>query len=207
MGSLAPVGAFMVTLYAFSQLTPENSSFRQHFFDWMKVEGGFEANFTLLFDKLSAVMCLVITGVGSLIHLYSTGYMKGDAGFTRYFAYLNLFTAFMLILVLGDNLLLLFVGWEGVGLCSYLLIGFWHTDHANSSAGQKAFIVNRVGDFAFIIPHHRDLLSAALLPEVSGAPKKLRKIVERCGGRSHSAGAALGSGASVSPKTASRGST
>jgi NADH-quinone oxidoreductase subunit L len=104
-----------------------------------------------LVDPLSAVMILVVTGIGGLIHIYATGYMHDDNAFWRFFAYLNLFTAAMLTLVLGDNLLLLFVGWEGVGLCSYALIGFWYTDHANARAGNKAFIVNRVGDFGFVL--------------------------------------------------------
>jgi NADH-quinone oxidoreductase subunit L len=102
-------------------------------------------------DALTCVMLLVITGVGSAIHLYSYGYMHGDKGFARFFAYLNLFTFAMLLLVLADNLLLMFVGWEGVGLCSYLLIGFWFEDLANADAGRKAFVVNRVGDFAFLL--------------------------------------------------------
>ena len=96
-------------------------------------------------------MVLVVTGVGFLIHVYSVGYMHDDAGFARYFAYLNLFTTAMLILVLADNLLLLFVGWEGVGLCSYLLIGFWYDKDENAAAGKKAFIVNRIGDAGFLL--------------------------------------------------------
>ena len=96
-------------------------------------------------------MMLVITGVGSLIHLFSVGYMRDDPGYPRYFAYLNLFVFFMLVLVLGANYPILFIGWEGVGLCSYLLIGFWLTEKANADAGKKAFIVNRIGDFGFLI--------------------------------------------------------
>jgi NADH-quinone oxidoreductase subunit L len=102
-------------------------------------------------DALSMTMLLVVTGIGSLIHIYSTGYMHGDRGFARFFAYLNLFMFSMLTLVMAKSLPLLFVGWEGVGLCSYLLIGFWYKDMANAAAGKKAFIVNRVGDFAFLI--------------------------------------------------------
>ena len=97
------------------------------------------------------MMMLVITGVGTLIHLFSVGYMQDDPGYPRYFAYLNLFVFFMLVLVLGGNYPLLFIGWEGVGLCSYLLIGFWFSDKANADAGKKAFIVNRIGDFGFLI--------------------------------------------------------
>jgi NADH-quinone oxidoreductase subunit L len=102
-------------------------------------------------DQLSAVMLLVVTGVGSLIHLFSVGYMREDPGYARYFAYLNLFVAFMLVLVLGSTFPVMFVGWEGVGLCSYLLIGFWFSDKANADAGKKAFIMNRIGDFGFMI--------------------------------------------------------
>src|SRR5262249_29293974 len=104
-----------------------------------------------LTDPLSTVMILVVTGIGGLIHIYAIGYMHDDKAFWRFFAYLNLFTAAMLTLVLGDSLLLMFVGWEGVGLCSYALIGFWYQDHNNARAGNKAFIVNRVGDFGFVL--------------------------------------------------------
>ncbi len=107
--------------------------------------------FELLLDNLSALMCMIITGVGLLIHIFSVGYMAKDPGYHRYFAYLNLFMASMLILVLGKSLVLTFVGWEGVGLCSYLLIGFWFTDEAKATAGRKAFITNRVGDFGVVI--------------------------------------------------------
>jgi NADH-quinone oxidoreductase subunit L len=103
------------------------------------------------FDRLSAVMALVVTGVGSVIHLYSIGYMKDDQGYGRFFAYLNLFLFFMLLLVLGRSLLVLFVGWEGVGLASYLLIGFWFDDLANARAGKKAFVTNRIGDAGFLL--------------------------------------------------------
>jgi len=117
--------------------------------------GRFVAEASLLFDPLSAVMSLVVTGVGALIHVYSIGYMdddeRDDKGFQRFFCYLNLFMFSMLMLVLGDNLLVLFLGWEGVGLCSYLLIGFWYGDEWNAYCGSKAFIVNRIGDFGFLV--------------------------------------------------------
>ncbi|GMU59330.1 MAG: NADH-quinone oxidoreductase subunit L [Myxococcaceae bacterium] len=113
--------------------------------------GAFKVTFGLTADHLSGSMLLVITGVGFLIHLYSTGYMSHDAGYWRFFAYLNLFIAAMLTLVLADSLPLLFVGWEGVGLCSYLLIGFWYDDAQKAFAGRKAFITNRIGDFGFLI--------------------------------------------------------
>jgi NADH-quinone oxidoreductase subunit L len=117
---------------------------------WIEA-GRFNAPLAFLLDPLSMVMVLVITGVGFLIHVYSIGYMHGDSGVKRFFTYLNLFTFAMLVLVLADNLLLLFVGWEGVGLCSYLLIGYWYEKKSATDAGKKAFIVNRIGDFGFIL--------------------------------------------------------
>ncbi len=113
--------------------------------------GSFTVSFGLLLDHLTGVMLLVITGVGLLIHIYSTSYMEHDEGYWRFFAYLNLFLAMMLTLVLADNLVLLFVGWEGVGMCSYLLIGFWYDDPAKAWAGRKAFVTNRIGDFGFLV--------------------------------------------------------
>jgi NADH-quinone oxidoreductase subunit L len=118
--------------------------------DWMPMYE-FNIAWTLQLDQLSMVMLLVITGVGSLIHLFSIGYMREDAGYARYFAYLNLFVAFMLVLVLGANYPVMFLGWEGVGLASYLLIGFWFGERANAEAGRKAFIVNRIGDFGLLM--------------------------------------------------------
>ncbi|HKC42064.1 MAG TPA: proton-conducting transporter membrane subunit, partial [Gemmatimonadales bacterium] len=120
------------------------------YWSWMSV-GTLQVDAALQVDQLSAVMLLVVTGVGSLIHLFSVGYMKEDAGYARYFAYLNLFIFFMLVLVLGANFPVMFVGWEGVGLCSYLLIGFWFNEKVNADAGKKAFIVNRIGDFGFLV--------------------------------------------------------
>lgn len=120
------------------------------YFQWLNV-GGFKANAGFVLDQISAIMILVITGVGSLIHLFSVGYMSHDERPAKYFAYLNLFLFNMMLLVLGDNLLVMFVGWEGVGLCSYLLIGFWFTDPAKAAAGMKAFVTNRIGDAGFLI--------------------------------------------------------
>jgi NADH-quinone oxidoreductase subunit L len=114
-------------------------------------EGSFVVDWAFTLDPLSAVMILVVTGVGFLIHVYATAYMHGDPGYARFFTYLNLFSAMMLTLVLGASFPVLFVGWEGVGLCSYLLIGFWYEDLANARAGMKAFLVNRIGDFGFVI--------------------------------------------------------
>ncbi len=121
-------------------------------YSWI-TSGAFRADFTLLLDPLSAMMILVVTGIGSLIHIYSTAYMHEETPpeYARYFSYLNLFAAFMLVLVLGANFLVMFVGWEGVGLCSYLLIGFWFQKKSAADAGKKAFIVNRIGDFGFVL--------------------------------------------------------
>ena len=124
--------------------------FIQRYFSWMPV-GDLQIDAALQLDQLSMVMVLVVTGVGALIHIFSVGYMREDPGYPRYFSYLNLFVFFMLVLVLGANYPVLFIGWEGVGLCSYLLIGFWFSDKANSDAGKKAFIVNRIGDFGFLV--------------------------------------------------------
>jgi NADH-quinone oxidoreductase subunit L len=120
------------------------------YWSWIPV-GTLQIDVAFQVDQLSLVMLLVVTGVGSLIHLFSIGYMKDDPGYARYFAYLNLFVFFMLVLVLGASFPVMFVGWEGVGLCSYLLIGFWYGDAANANAGRKAFIMNRIGDFGFMV--------------------------------------------------------
>ncbi|HJR52926.1 MAG TPA: NADH-quinone oxidoreductase subunit L [Gemmatimonadota bacterium] len=148
-------GAFVVALGLFLDLAgraPEARSLSQNLYTWMSA-GDFRASVSFLVDPLSATLMLVVTGVGFLIHVYSVGYMHDEdrRGFARYFTYLNLFTFAMLLLVMADNYLLLFVGWEGVGLCSYLLIGFWFKDRANATAGKKAFIVNRIGDFGFLL--------------------------------------------------------
>jgi NADH-quinone oxidoreductase subunit L len=151
----AMLGSFLVSAVAvwrLAALEPEARAIVQRVFTWIS-SGDFTVAFTLRVDPLSAVMILVVTGIGSLIHLYSTAYMheESDSEFARYFSYLNLFAAFMLVLVLGSNFLVMFVGWEGVGLCSYLLIGFWYQKRSASDAGKKAFIVNRIGDFGFVL--------------------------------------------------------
>jgi len=119
-------------------------------FNWLDA-GAFHVPFGFYLDQLSSIMVLVVTGVGFLIHIYAVGYMAHESGFYRFFAYLNLFMFFMLTLVLANNYLLMFVGWEGVGLASYLLIGFYFHKDSAANAGKKAFIVNRIGDFAFLI--------------------------------------------------------
>src|SRR5471032_1075848 len=151
----AMAGSFVVSTAAVWQLVAlphESRAIANNVFTWI-ASGDFTAAFTLRLDPLSSVMILVITGIGTLIHIYSTAYMheETDAEYARYFSYLNLFAAFMLVLVLGSNFLVMFVGWEGVGLCSYLLIGFWYQKKAASDAGKKAFIVNRIGDFGFVL--------------------------------------------------------
>jgi NADH-quinone oxidoreductase subunit L len=154
MIACAPVViAFGLSVWAFFILVglePEKRFLIDNMYRWIDL-GSLQVDMAFMVDPLSAVMILIVTGIGGLIHIYATGYMHDDNAFWRFFAYLNLFTAAMLTLVLGDSLLLLFVGWEGVGLCSYALIGFWYTDHANARAGNKAFIVNRVGDFGFVL--------------------------------------------------------
>ncbi len=138
--------SFLVTvLVGLEFLVSDATSYSQTLWIWMSV-GSFDAGFSLYLDGVSLVMMFIITGIGFLIHVYATGYMHDDPSFARFFAYMNLFVTAMLILVLGDNLLLLFMGWEGVGLCSYLLIGFWYTDPYNGYCARKAFVVTRVGD-------------------------------------------------------------
>ena len=152
IGCLSVFGAFLITAFGFYWILhqPKDVYFYQKVFTWLKV-GDFQADFGLIFDHLSAIMCLAVTLVGLLIHIYATGYMSHDPAYARFFAYMNLFMFMMLTLVVADNIVLLFVGWEGVGLCSYLLIGFWYEDWEKARAGLKAFIVNRIGDFGFLL--------------------------------------------------------
>jgi NADH-quinone oxidoreductase subunit L len=148
LGALLPVGSFVISLLLFVQLTGRDDADRQvgqHLYTWFEV-GGLKVGADLLYDPLSALFLLLITGVGSLIHIYSIGYMEHDLRRRRFFGYLNLFVAAMLTLVLSANFLGLFLGWEGVGLASYLLIGFWQHKHSAAAAAKKAFVVNRVGD-------------------------------------------------------------
>src|SRR5260370_30322087 len=126
------------------------SALAVHMWGWIEA-GRFHAEFGLRLDALSGVMVMIVTGVGALIHLYSVGYMAHDEDFARFFTYMNLFALSMLILILADNLVLMFVGWEGVGLCSYLLIAFWDTNPEFAYNGRKAFIVNRIGDAGFLL--------------------------------------------------------
>src|SRR5271166_2236057 len=147
------IAAFIIAVRAFFSmlaLPPENRFMLDDLWRWFDV-GGLNLDIAFWLDPLSMVMTLIVTGVGGLIHIYSIGYMHDDDGYWRFFGWLNLFTFAMLVLVLGDNLWLMFVGWEGVGLCSFALIGFWYKVTANTTAGNKAFIVNRVGDLAFVV--------------------------------------------------------
>lgn len=149
----AVFASFIISAISFVgllQTSHESYPLIKNLFSWIH-SGSFKADLSLQFDPLSAVMALVVTGVGFLIHVYSVGYMAEDKSYTRYFTLLNLFTFAMLILVMASNMVLMFVGWEGVGLCSYLLIGFWFEKHSAANAGKKAFIVNRIGDAAFIL--------------------------------------------------------
>ncbi|NLD78419.1 MAG: NADH-quinone oxidoreductase subunit L, partial [Acidimicrobiales bacterium] len=149
----AVAGSFAATVAVFADMVgkPEGErAFTQTLFEWLPV-GGLNVEFGFLADQLSITMCLFVTGIATLIHLYAIGYMHGDERFSKFFVYLNLFVFSMLMLVLGGNMLVTFLGWEGVGACSYFLISFWHESEANASAGKKAFVTNRIGDFGFLV--------------------------------------------------------
>jgi NADH-quinone oxidoreductase subunit L len=151
--TLMPAGSFVVAVAAFFSLLSKPAEERVHvvkLFEWLPV-GSLHVDLAFLADPLSIGMCLFVTGVGTLIHLYAIGYMHGDPRFSKFFLYLNLFAFSMLMLVLGENLLVTFLGWEGVGTCSYLLISFWHERESAAKAGKKAFVTNRVGDWGFMI--------------------------------------------------------
>ncbi|HYE79548.1 MAG TPA: proton-conducting transporter membrane subunit, partial [bacterium] len=171
--------SFLATVAAFGQLVALEGHDRhvtKDLFTWIEA-GGLEVEAALLVDQLSITMALFITGVGTLIHLYSIGYMQGDRAYPRFFTYLNLFALSMLVLVLSDNFLFTFLGWEGVGMCSYLLISFWFEREQAASAGKKAFVVNRVGDVGF-------LLAIFLLFGAFGS-LRYEEVFEGLGGASH----------------------
>jgi len=149
IASLAVLGSFICSLIIFNG-TNSGSSINIDLFDWIAFSN-LNISFGFLLDPLTITMLLVVTGIGFLIHLYSIGYMHDDEGFTRFFTYLNLFIFFMLLLIMGNNYLVMFIGWEGVGLCSYLLIGFWFKNNAYNNAAKKAFVMNRVGDLGFLL--------------------------------------------------------
>ncbi len=153
VGSLATAmvfGSFCIAVSLFMNFNSESQPVIVKAFEWFRVNG-VQINFGFQIDQLSLMMVMIITGIGSLIHLYSIGYMSHDKGFYKFFTYLNLFIFSMLLLVMGSNYLILFIGWEGVGLCSYLLIGFWYTNEEYGKAARKAFIMNRIGDLALLI--------------------------------------------------------
>jgi NADH-quinone oxidoreductase subunit L len=150
IGTLTVVVSFLMSLCFFAQLNQNGKPFEFALFDWISVHN-FKLSFGLLLDQLSLLWLLFVTGIGSLIHLYSISYMHDDENMHKFFAYLNLFVFFMITLVIGSNLLVMFIGWEGVGLCSYLLIGFWYKNQPYNDAAKKAFIMNRVGDLGFLI--------------------------------------------------------
>jgi NADH-quinone oxidoreductase subunit L len=153
VGTAVVLGSFVVACISLAGLLSEPASarhFSENYFSWITV-GGLQVKVGILLDPLSMTMCMFVTGVSTLIHLYSIGYMKGDPEFSKFFIYLNLFVFSMLVLVLANNLLVTFVGWEGVGVCSYWLVAFWHQRDSAASAGKKAFIYNRIGDVGFLI--------------------------------------------------------
>lgn len=150
IGTLTVVVSFAVTLYFFGQISTSKEPIQIQLFDWIQISN-FKVDFGFLLDQLSILWLLFVTGIGSLIHIYSISYMHDDENMTKFFAYLNLFIFFMVTLVIGSNLLVLFIGWEGVGLCSYLLIGFWHKNQDFNDAAKKAFIMNRIGDLGLLI--------------------------------------------------------
>lgn len=155
IGSGTVLVSFVISCALFAEVYASRQSgadgvFTYHLLDWIQI-GSLDISLSFLVDPLSAIMLLIVTGIGFLIHLYSISYMSHDEGFGKFFAYLNLFIFFMLLLVLGSNYLVMFIGWEGVGLCSYLLIGFWYKNSSYASAAKKAFVMNRIGDLGFLI--------------------------------------------------------
>ena len=150
IGTLTVLVSFLMSICFFAQLNQNGKPFEITLFDWISVHN-FKLSFGLLLDQLSLLWLLFVTGIGSLIHLYSISYIHDDENMHKFFAYLNLFVFFMITLVIGSNLLVMFIGWEGVGLCSYLLIGFWYKNQSYNDAAKKAFIMNRIGDLGFLI--------------------------------------------------------
>src|SRR5665647_1854400 len=151
IGSGVILASFLISVYVFFIVKGDNTHVA-HYFDFINT-GSLKVGFDFQIDQLSSLFLLIITGIGFLIHVYSTSYMHEEEtkDYAKYFAYLNLFIFSMLLLVMGGNYIIMFIGWEGVGLCSYLLIGFWFKDNSNNDAAKKAFIMNRIGDFGFIL--------------------------------------------------------
>ena len=171
--------SFVVTAGVFADLMSLDAEARKEqvhtVFSWVAV-GSLHIDLAFLADPLAITMCLFVTGIGALIHLYAVGYMHGDARFSKFFLYLNLFAFSMLMLVLGSNMLVTFLGWEGVGTCSYFLISFWHEKDSAATAGKKAFVTNRVGDWGFMMA-----MFFAFWAGVSRS--RARSVVCRCGAR------------------------
>src|SRR5712692_6292314 len=150
VSTIACGSVLLSLLWALKTVLTLQDPYTEHYFTWIQ-SGPLNISIDFAVDRLTDVMLMIVTGVGFLIHVYAVGYMAHEGGYYRFFAYMNLFMFFMLVLVLGANFLLLFVGWEGVGLCSYLLIGFYFLEKFATDAGNKAFIVNRIGDFGFAL--------------------------------------------------------
>ena len=150
LATLAVLISFVLSVMSFFKVQSTGIPLQVDLFNWIALEN-FNISFGFLLDQLSILWLLFVTGIGTLIHLYSISYMKGDENYAKFFSYLNLFIFFMIVLVSGSNLLMMFIGWEGVGLCSYLLIGFWHKNQSYNDAAKKAFIMNRIGDLGFLI--------------------------------------------------------
>ena len=150
LGTIMVFIPFVLSVVLFLNISTEHLQYFQNILSWMKF-GNTEINFSFQVDALSVMMMMIITGIGTLIHIYSIGYMHEDEGFYKFFAYLNLFIFSMLLLVMGSNFIVMFFGWEGVGLCSYLLIGFWYQNKEYGKAARKAFIMNRIGDLGLLL--------------------------------------------------------
>ena len=181
IGSGTILGSFIFSLIYFIQLVHGATATEVKLFDWISF-GNIHIDFGVLIDQLSALWLMIVTGIGFLIHVYSIGYMHEDEGFQRFFAYLNLFIFFMLLLVLGNNFVVMFIGWEGVGLCSYLLIGFWYKNQDYNNAAKKAFVMNRIGDLGFLIGmflllYNYHTLNFSTLQQVVGAGADQHNVI------------------------------
>lgn len=150
VATIAVLISFGISVFYFTNILQTGDQVRVHLLDWLSV-GSFFVSLDVTLDQLSLLWLLIVTGIGALIHIYSIGYMHGDENIAKFFAYLNLFIFFMIVLVVSSNLLMMFIGWEGVGLCSYLLIGFWYRNQKNNNAAKKAFVMNRIGDLGFLV--------------------------------------------------------
>ncbi len=189
IGTAAVVVSFIISIIYFLQVNETGEAIKVSLFDWITVSN-FKLDFGILLDQLSLLWLLFVTGIGSLIHLYSISYMHDDDNMHKFFAYLNLFVFFMITLVVGSNLLVMFIGWEGVGLCSYLLIGFWYKNQDYNNAAKKAFIMNRIGDLGFLVGMFilaycynsldYDLIQSGIITKGTVAPDHLLSIAALC---------------------------